>query len=112
MRLKRVGQSDKVSGDDFWQDAGSTHYIQYAIKDDPYEFAKARQNKNFMLVCTYLANSSTFMRKINSYYIHTWEKMGISVSISASSSCEVTLEITPSMQENRWRLYNDLDFDF
>ena len=101
-----------VSGDDFWSDSGSEDYIRYAIKDDPYEFAKARQNKNFMLTSTWLGNPSTSMRKIHSYYVHTWESLTISVSISINNKYEKSLTITPSMKEKQWQLYNDLDFDF
>ena len=101
-----------VSGDDFWPNDGNTDYIQYSIKDDPYEFAKARQNKNFMLAGEWDGDFSTSKRKINSYYIHTWTTLDISVAITINNKYEMALSVTPSMQEKQWQLYNDLNFDF
>lgn len=101
-----------VSGKDFRLVKGDPSYLQYAICDDPYEFATARQNKSFSMACTSNGDASTSARMIQSYYVHTWAGMSISVSIAISTRREVILNITPEITEQSWQLYNYLSFDF
>ena len=101
-----------VEGDDFWAEGGGANYLQYAIEDDPYEFAKARQNKSFTLTCESEGDASASARIIHSRYVHTWKSLSIAISVSVDSSKEVVLEITPSSTENNWPLYNYITFDF
>ncbi|MCL2279753.1 MAG: hypothetical protein FWC20_10170 [Oscillospiraceae bacterium] len=101
-----------VSGTDFWAENGSTNYIRYVILDDPFGIAQARQNKSFALSCVSEGPAASTARMINSYYVHTWSKITISASISASSSKEVALSITPSKTTDQWQLYNYISFNF
>ena len=61
---------------------------------------------------TNLSGSSTAWRTINSYYVHTWKDLDISVSVSAHSGREVALSITPSISEKSWQVYSYVSFNF
>lgn len=99
-------------GQEFWSMDGGENYLQYAIEDDPYDFAKARQNKNFSLECTWDGDATTSSRIIRSYYVHTWTQLSISVSATIKMDKTVELSITPSIEEKNWPLYNKVTFNF
>lgn len=101
-----------VEGEDYHISSGNTNYLQCAIQDDPYDFAKARQNTSFTMTCTSTGDHTTLTRMINSYYVHTWAEMSIGVSILASSKKEISLSVTPQIQEKSWNVYNYVSFDF
>ena len=98
-----------VSGSDFWATDGGKNYLKYVVKDDP---AGARQNKSFWLKAISYAPASSSIRQVNSYYVHTWKQLSISVSVAATSAKVVSLSITPSIQDKSWTLYNYVSFDF
>lgn len=99
-------------GNEFWSLEGGENYLKYGIEDDPYDFAKARQNKNFALTCVSEGKTTTSARMINSYYVHTWTELSIEVSVTVNSLKEVGLSITPSINDMNWKVYNYITFNF
>lgn len=98
-----------VSNDDFWCCDGNADYIQYAILDDPSGY---RQNKNFTLTTESDGLASNRSRMIQSYYVHTWKQMTISVEVSSSTGGEFELSITPSIENKQWQVYDYITFNF
>ncbi len=88
-------------------DGGNT-YIKVKLKDDPFGLGRL----SMCILQTTHRSSSNESRTINSYYVHTWKEMDISVSISAHSSREASLTITPSISENSWQVYSYVTFNF
>lgn len=97
------------SGDDFWRENGDSSYVRYALEDDPMGI---RQCTSFILSTTPYAPRSTAYRQINSYYVHTWKQLSLGVSVSANSEKTVGLEITPSLTNKSWQVYNYVTFNF
>lgn len=102
-------------GDLYWKENGGNSYIRYAVEDE-YAFNPligycwALKNIQLNTHSTVQASSST--RKINSYYIHSWDDITINVMVAASSSNEVSLEITPSIASKSWQLYSYVTFNY
>lgn len=96
-------------GDEFWSLTGGANYVKWGIEDDP---LGDRQNRRFTLTCESEGPARTTARMINSYYVHTWKSMSLSVSVNVSSAKEVSLTLTPSIKDNNWQLYNYVSFDF
>lgn len=88
---------------------GGSSYMQVKLKDDPIGLAR-------LSACTFETNSASDnyngYRKINSYYVHTWKSMDISVSVAGNSGKEVSLSITPSVSEKSWQVYSYVSFNF
>lgn len=117
---------NSVTGDSDYPDCGEDYILQStpntwtrkshtmsdAILDDPYDFAKARQNKSFTLTCNSEGSTTTSTRMINSYYVHTWTDVSIPISLNVNSSKEVALSITPSRVNKKWQVYNYIAFNF
>lgn len=88
---------------------GGAAYIEYSVKDDP---AGTNQLNTVNLIASTKGPSSSSTRKINSYYVHTWSSLSVSVQVSVNTSEEVTLTITPSVKDKSWQLYNYVTFNF
>ena len=97
-----------VSGSDFYRCDGGTNYVQYSVLDDPLGY---RQNKNFTLTSYSTAWPSSNSRMIQSYYVHTWSQMTISVSVSFGSDGP-GLTITPGIESKQWQVYDYVTFNF
>lgn len=102
------------SGVDYSRKDGGANYIQYSVADDP-------AGINQMKSCTLIVNStgkanSSHNRMINSYYVHTWKSLSISVSASASLNSDkqygISLTITPTINEKSWNVYSYVTFKF
>lgn len=87
---------------------GGHSYLQVKLKDDPIGLGRLYM----CILRTNLSGSSTAWRTINSYYVHTWKDLDISVSVSAHSGREVALSITPSISEKSWQVYSYVSFNF
>lgn len=101
-----------VEGENFWRENGNATYVRYALQDDPPD---ARQCDSFILATrSYGPLSNGEYRQINSYYVHTWKQLTISVAVAAGISPErsVGLEITPSLVDKCWQVYNYVTFNF
>lgn len=98
-----------VAGKDFWRENGDATYVRYAIKDDPFW---VRQCESFSLTTVSAGPKSSKIRQIGSYYIHTWEKMTIDVSVDVSTDKSVSLSLDPGNVEKSWQVYNYVSFDF
>lgn len=75
-------ETDGTQGEEFWFCAGGANYIEAAIMDDPFGW---RQNEKFSLSCVSAGNATSNYRVINSYYVHTWVDLEITVSVQAST---------------------------
>lgn len=96
------------SGVHYWKENGDTTYIRYAIVDDP---LGVNQMSSCVLTTVCKAKPST-NRMINSYYVHTWKAMSLSVSVDVSSEKAVSLSITPGISDKSWQVYSYVTFDF
>lgn len=97
-------------GDEFWRENGDSSYVRYALEDSPSIF---RRCTSFVLsTASYAPLSDGEYRQINSYYVHTWKQMSLSVSISANSDKTVGLELTPGISDKSWQVYNYITFNF
>lgn len=113
---KTSGSVSGQEGINFFLTDGDDSWVQYEVVDDPLGLA---QLKNFTCEQTFKAKSTTKTKKINSYYIHTWEEMTISVTASGSVGVEgdtpsagVSLSYTPGIQNKQWRVYNFVTFNW
>lgn len=92
---------------------GGEQYVQYAIEDDPFG---PKQLREADIITSSYAKSTSSMKRVNSYYIHTWKSLSISVSASAKTNTnkvsEVSLSIKPSIKNKSWKLYNYVTFNF
>lgn len=103
-----VGTSGSVygrKGTEYWAENGGNCYIRYGVKDDP---IGNEQLVSFSMSQKFQTSETSKIKKINSYYVHTWKQMTISVGIQASSGAEksVGLEITPGIADKQWQLYD------
>lgn len=94
---------------------GGNSFIQYRLADDPLGPA---QMKEARLSIRAFGSKMKSLRKINSYYVHTWKQMGIQVSESVDAevgtdlNLGVGLTITPTIQDKSWQLYSYVTFNF
>lgn len=100
---------DGEEGKDFFIEDGHSQYIKIKVKDDPLGW-------NHLSLCVLGTYNSVKpyegTRMVNSYYVHTWKAVSISVSVSASSDKAVSLQITPTSVDKSWQLYNYVSFNF
>ncbi len=97
-----------VEGKEYTISDGGNTYLKVKMKDDPLGLSRLAM----CLLSTTQSSSSGGLRTINSYYVHTWKDMDISVSVSLHSNKEALLEITPSISEKSWQLYSYVTFNF
>lgn len=95
---------------------GNATYIQYAFEDDPFGPQQMSEANMYLQA---KGSRTTQLRQINSYYIHTWKQMSLSVGITAGASvgpdgpsASVGLDIRPSIVDKQWQLYCPLRFYF
>ena len=104
------------NGINFFVSDGGDCWAKIDVVDNPFGLAQLKQ---FDLLQGFYAKSNSDTKKINSYYIHTWKAMSIGVSQSRTAGFsgespygEVTLNITPSVQDKQWQLYNCVSYNF
>lgn len=85
------------------------NYVQYAVEDDPFGWKQLREAD--VTTISY-GKSSSNIRRINSYYVHTWSELSLKVSVSLSTSKQVGLSITPTNTKKSWQLNNYVSFNF
>lgn len=103
-----------VNGTDYSLENGDANYVRYSVKDDP---AGIDQLSKVSLTVNSkgspIANKS---RMINSYYVHTWKSMSLSVTAGASANNDktygVSLSLTPSISDKSWQVYSYVSFSF
>lgn len=110
------GSKNGQEGINYFMTDGGDSWVKYEVVDDPTGIA---QLKIFSLQQTFKAQTTTTTKKINSYYIHTWEEMSISVSASGNAgtsggkpSAGVTLSFTPTTVDKHWQLYNFVSYNW
>lgn len=110
------GSTAGKEGDTFFLEDGGDSWTRYSVKDDP--VGKA-QLKSFVCSQSFKAQSTSQTKKINSYYVHTWKKMSLSVTASGTAglsggkpSASITLSLTPSIAEKQWNVYNFVSFNW
>lgn len=93
------------SGYEYSAESGGNCYIRYGVKDDP---VGNEQLVDFSMSQKFQTNQTSKMKKINSYYVHTWKQMTISVGVQGTvgTSNSISLTITPSIVEKQWQLYD------
>lgn len=113
---KTNGSKNGQEGINFFRTDGGDSWVKYEVVDDPSGLA---QLKEFACTQTFYAKSTSKTKKINSYYVHTWKSLSISVTVSGSAgksggnpSASVGLSITPSVTEKNWQLYNFVSFNW
>ena len=103
--------SEGVEGVHYKSIGGGDSYCAYDLKDDPFGSTQLEQ---FILATTSYAFSNSNLKKAHSYYMHTWSKLniGISVSTNVCNPTEVTLTLTPNIQIASWahHLHNEVTF--
>ncbi len=110
------GSTYGQNGINYFLADGGNSWVKYEIVDDPLGIA---QLHTFYCTQTFSAISTSATKKINSYYVHTWDTISISVTTSGSAgtsegypAASVELSITPSIVEKSWQLYNPLSYSF
>ncbi len=110
------GSKNGIEGKNYFKENGGDSWVQYEVVDDP---AGLAQLSEFSLSQTFRAQITTETKKINSYYIHTWKQMDVTVSVSGSAgvsggkpSAGVSLSFTPSIKDKQWQLYNYIAFNW
>lgn len=101
-------ETEGKEGTHYFVEDGHSQYIKIKVKDDPLGW-------NHLSLCVLSTVNSVKpydgTRMVNSYYVHTWKAVSLSVSVSASSDKAVSLEITPTAIDKSWQLYNYVSFD-
>lgn len=97
-----------MNGTHYSRENGNSSYVRYSVVDDPLGLA---QLSRCTLTAKYKAKAGTG-RMVNSYYIHTWKKMSLSVTVSGDTSKAVGLSVTPSISNKSWQVYSYVSFDF
>lgn len=96
-----------VSGTDYSARTGGDTFMEYEVADDPFGNI---QLFNFEMSQKFRTSDVYKMKKINSYYVHTWKQMSLIVSASASAStsteASVSLSITPGILDKQWQVYD------
>lgn len=113
---KTNGSTKGIEGKNYFRREGENGWVKYAVDDDPVGMA---QLQTFSLSQVFYANSTTTGKKICSYYVHTWKKVGISVTASGQAgmsgknpTASVGLSLTPSVKDVSWQVYNYVYFDW
>lgn len=104
-----VNAYEGTNGKEYFVTDGDNTYIKIAVKDDPFGMARLSLA---ILTANNIPNSYSGSRTINSYYVHTWKSMSISVSVSVDTEEKATLIITPSINEKSWQVYSYVTFEF
>lgn len=100
---------DAVEGEDFHRYAGGDNFVQYSVKDDPLGLSQLKK----VYLTSYCYAKEKTGRRINSYYIHTWKSLSISVTATVGKKDDNTsLSTTPSIKKSNWQCYNYVQFDF
>lgn len=110
------GSKNGKEGTNYFMTDGGDSWVKYEVVDDPSGLA---QLKTFSLSQTFRAQATTATKNINSYYIHTWKQMSVSVSASGNAgvsggkpSAGVSLSFTPTVADKQWQLYNYISFNW
>ncbi len=110
------GSKKGQEGINYFLTDGGDSWAQYEVVDDPVGNA---QLKTFELTQTFKAKTTEKTKKINSYYIHTWKTITLSVTVSGNAGTSggkptagVELSITPSREDKQWKAYNPVSFDW
>ncbi len=113
---KTNGSASGQKNVNYWLADGGNGWKEYQITDDP---AGSAQLKTFTQTSMFYADSTKKTKAINSYYIHTWKSMKVSVSVSGNCgisggepSAGIELSITPSIQEKSWKCYDYVSYNF
>lgn len=92
---------------------GKSNYVQWNIKDeaqwDPLGYCIALADANLTVTSRGPASSSD--RVIRSYYVHTWDSATLNVGVSASTTKECLLTLSPSTESKSWKLYSYVTFN-
>lgn len=110
------GSKNGQEGTNYFMTDGGDSWVKYEVVDDP---AGLAQLKTFRLQQTFKAKTTETTKKINSYYIHTWKQMSVSVSVSGNAgksggqpSAGVSLSFTPTISDKQWQLYNFVSYNW
>lgn len=110
------GSKNGQEGINYFMTGGGDSWIKYEVVDDPVGIA---QLNTFRLQQTFKAQTTTATKKINSYYIHTWKEMSVSVTVGGNAgtsggkpSAGVTLSFTPTISGKQWQLYNFVSYNW
>lgn len=113
---KTSGSTTGQEGTHFFRRDGADSWVKYGVIDDPVGRA---QLKDFALTQTFIAKVTSETKKINSYYVHTWKSMDISVSVSGEAGSaggipaySVGLTITPTIVDRSWQIYNSVSYNW
>lgn len=104
----KYGTSGYGSSKDYSRIAGGNNWVQYAVVDDPFG---PRQLTEVALDGYCSGGVSNATRKVNSYYVHTWISMNVTVA-PQTSGLNVSLTVTPSFSIGNWQLYSYVVFNF
>lgn len=96
-------------GQEYSRPYATSNIVKYSYKDDPLGINQVNEVTLFTTVDG-TAKSST--RTIHTYYIHTWDEINISIEVAANTSKEVTLTLTPSIDNKSWPLCSSVAFNF
>ena len=113
---KTNGSINGQEGTNYFQRNGGNSWVEYEVIDDPVGIA---QLKSFRCSQTFKARTTSYYKKINSYYVHTWKQMTLSVTPSTQAGfsgenpvVEVGLSLTPSIKSEQWQLHNAVSFNW
>ncbi len=96
------------SSKDYSRVNGGDNWVQYSVVDDP---LGPRQLTEVALDGYCNGGVTTAQRRINSYYVHTWKSLSISLGFNISAS-GTSLSITPSIDDKSWSLHSYVVFNF
>lgn len=110
------GSKKGQEGINYFLTDGKDSWVKYEVVDDPLGLA---QLQTFSLMQTFEAKATSTNKKINSYYIHTWKQMSVSVSVGGTAGVSggkptagVSLSFTPTFSEKQWQLYNYVTYNW
>ncbi len=100
------------SGRDYHCCGSGDKWVEYAVKGRLGSNGIYQAMERSTLSTDFKAKPSSKVRKVNSYYVHTWTQMSVSVSIGASSTSGTPLNVTPKQTSKSWKACSWVTFAF
>lgn len=104
----KYGPYGNGSSNDYSRVTGGRNWVAFSIVDDP---LGPRQLTEVALDGYCDGGVTTAKRKINSYYVHTWKSLNITVGFNIGPG-GTSLSITPGINNKSWQLYSYVVFNF
>jgi len=102
-------------GKEYRRENAENSYSRYAISGSySYSILNLGQLNQFLLQTTHQANAATTYKRINSYYVHTWDQMSLNVTPNGKvgKDSSIILNLSTSKDKKQWQLADFVAYKF